>query len=495
MNIATNRIPATPRNKRLKNYLYNSNVSIAGSGGGGSSITNYVRLTGMTEQIIEGSVGATADIVAYEISDWEEKFPIASDILLGCIKVGNGLSITVDGKLSVTGGTGGISAINVTGSGNVITTMTLSTDGKTINAVKGDTFATQSALTSHTSDSSIHHTHSNKSVLDGISSSNISNWNTAYSNSHTHSNKSYLDTINQSLGTSYSPTFYNINANGYVRASGDIIAYQTSSGGQSPFMYWKPSVSSTGIISWTNTTSATIPTSINIKGSNGTNGQGVTYQWSGTSLRLGTISAAGSTSWGSYVNLQGITGLLSVTDIVTKTTGWKTGGNGGLYVKFSGGNGILGDSNGSIGNLYLNYVSSSYNVRIDNAGKIYSNGSQVTSDERLKTNITTLNTASIIDKLKTIDVIDYTRKADKSNTHQLGISAQQIQKVFPELVSSNCLDDCGEECATTYLSVDYATLGVVCSIGGIKELDTKIEALKTENKELKDRISKLEELL
>ena len=39
------------------------------------------------------------------------------------------------------------------------------------------------------------HTHSNKSVLDGITSTNVSNWNTAYTNNHTHSNKSVLDGI------------------------------------------------------------------------------------------------------------------------------------------------------------------------------------------------------------------------------------------------------------------------------------------------------------
>lgn len=39
------------------------------------------------------------------------------------------------------------------------------------------------------------HTHSNKSVLDGITSTKVSNWDTAATNSHTHSNKSILDNI------------------------------------------------------------------------------------------------------------------------------------------------------------------------------------------------------------------------------------------------------------------------------------------------------------
>lgn len=104
------------------------------------------------------------------------------------------------------------------------------------------------------------HTHNNKTVLDGISSTKISHWDTAYTNNHTHSNKSYLDLINQGLGTSYSPTFKaitlsewtidsvggdlnlrhlgelaayfsganngNFVAKGTIIAEGDVIAYQ-----------------------------------------------------------------------------------------------------------------------------------------------------------------------------------------------------------------------------------------------------------------------------
>lgn len=39
------------------------------------------------------------------------------------------------------------------------------------------------------------HTHSNKSILDGITSGKVSNWNTAYTQRHTHINKDILDSI------------------------------------------------------------------------------------------------------------------------------------------------------------------------------------------------------------------------------------------------------------------------------------------------------------
>jgi len=48
---------------------------------------------------------------------------------------------------------------------------------------------------------------------------NISNWNTAYTNSHTHSNKANLDTINQNLGTTSTALFAALNVNGKIIAS------------------------------------------------------------------------------------------------------------------------------------------------------------------------------------------------------------------------------------------------------------------------------------
>jgi hypothetical protein len=46
------------------------------------------------------------------------------------------------------------------------------------------------------------HTHSNKSVLDSVTSTKTANWDTAYSNSHTHNNKSVLDKLSQSTSGS-----------------------------------------------------------------------------------------------------------------------------------------------------------------------------------------------------------------------------------------------------------------------------------------------------
>ena len=111
MDIISNRIPATPRSKYTR---YNTGSSYSLNGGGTNIDTsNFVKLKGQTSQIIDGSVGATGDIVAYqtnpEVGDF--KLPIASTDALGCIKIGENLTITEDGTVNANTG-GGVSSWN-----------------------------------------------------------------------------------------------------------------------------------------------------------------------------------------------------------------------------------------------------------------------------------------------------------------------------------------------------------------------------------------------
>ena len=292
--------------------------------------------------VLFNNVHATGDVVAYATGNHDISYPIASEGALGCIMVGSGLTITEEGVLSVTGGSGGGT---VSEWGDITGTLSAQTD--LWNELNKKANTSDLSINNWNAAYNSAHTHSNKSVLDGISSSDVSDWNTAYNRSHTHSNKSYLDNINQYLSTSSSPNFanvyigsnwqlnysggdlnlkYNGSLVGYLSganrgnllmkkniiAEGDVIAYSTGTA-SAPFKYWRPSVSSSGVISWTNSTSETVPTSVNIKGpagtngKNGTDGASLTYQWSGTSLRIGTTKN-GSTTWGSYVNLKGADG-------------------------------------------------------------------------------------------------------------------------------------------------------------------------------------------
>ena len=251
--------------------------------------------------VLFNNVHATGDVVAYATGNHDISYPIASSGALGCVKIGEGISISDDGTISVTGSTGGGTGNGVWG--QITGTLSAQTD-----------LWTELNKKANTSDLSINnwnaaynsaHTHSNYNVLSGISSSNISDWNSAYSQRHSHSNKSYLDVINQSLSNSSSPNFRNltvdlnivasqdiyadnkmytqtlqaytavntkdVTASGNVKAQGDVIAYSTGTA-NAPFKYWRPSVSSAGVISWTNSTSETTPSSVNIKGPKGDTG-------------------------------------------------------------------------------------------------------------------------------------------------------------------------------------------------------------------------------
>lgn len=67
-----------------------------------------------------------------------------------------------------------------------------------------------------------YHTHTNKSVLDGITTTLISNWNTAYTNNHTHSNKSVLDGITSTKVANWDGVVTNWNKAFTFDSSGDL---------------------------------------------------------------------------------------------------------------------------------------------------------------------------------------------------------------------------------------------------------------------------------
>ncbi|WP_286847093.1 hypothetical protein [Proteiniphilum sp. UBA5463] len=78
------------------------------------------------------------------------------------------------------------------------------------------------------------HTHANKTVLDGITSALVNNWNTAYTNSHTHANKAQLDLITQAnidVLAKLSIVNGNLQINGNAYATGELSAYGAGDGG------------------------------------------------------------------------------------------------------------------------------------------------------------------------------------------------------------------------------------------------------------------------
>ena len=187
---------------------------------------NYVDLT--TNQTIGGvktfneTILSKKDVIAYaDGGEYASGLPVADTVTYGLVKVdGTTVRINASGQLEADAG-GGIDFEVGTG---------LQMSASSVLSVKYGTTAgtacqgNDSRLHTHNNKSILdgitsglisnwntaytnNHTHNNKTVLDGISSTKVSRWDTAYTNNHTHNNKSYLDVINQNLGTSHSPTF------------------------------------------------------------------------------------------------------------------------------------------------------------------------------------------------------------------------------------------------------------------------------------------------
>lgn len=540
-----------------------------------NDIMDFNGVTTDTDQTITGqktfskAILGQADVVAYATGKHDITFPIASKTALGCIKVGENLTITEDGTLNAQAG-GGITSVtwsdvqdkpsvfptdwtNVSNKPSTFTPSVHTHNWGDINNVPKGNFnqygvvklASGGGLALYgdllllapangkqpggvrigsginvTSDGTI-------SVTTGTIGAAPSSH--THSQLHTHSNKSYLDNINQNLSTSSNVQ------HAQVKATGEVIAYSTGAGTQSPFKYWKPSVSSSGVLSWTNSTSETTPSSVNIKG------QGVTYQWSGTSLRLGTINSSGSTTWGSYVNLKGDSGSGSwnggqVSNTIIAPNLWINTTNSGHRLAVNGSMNIAGisifndnatfrksntntriwgnaidawsDTTSGRPRLWLNYYKPSgwsyqsevfigngdgngtqvVTINADGNGKILvRNGTGTLSDKRLKTIFN--KQENILDRIQDINVYDYTRNDDEDKILRTGVLAQEVAKVFPTLAVANYTDEVTNE---RYYTVDYATLGAVISIGGCKELHSIIKEQQVKINELESRLASLE---
>ena len=114
------------------------------------------------------------------------------------------------------------------------------------------------------------------------------------------------------------------------------------------------------------------------------------------------------------------------------------------------------------------YLSGSTNAlfALDTLGNLALAGNQTSSsDERLKKNIEPIDSA--LDKVKSLNGIYFNWIDESKPNKNIGLIAQNVQSVVPELVS----------CEGTYLTVNYAQM-VAVLIEAIKEQQQQIDELK-----------------
>ena len=143
--------------------------------------------------------------------------------------------------------------------------------------------------------------------------------------------------------------------------------------------------------------------------------------------------------------------------------------NDHLYI-FNGGNVVVKD-----GDLGVGTTSPGYDLHV--IGDIaYTGNIYDISDVRLKENITPLRNG--IEKISCLQGIYFNNKGESSDNREVGVIAQDVEKVLPELVSTD---------KQGYKSVDYTKLTPVL-IEAVKEL-------KAENESLKQRLEAQEKML
>ena len=509
-----------------------------------NDITDFNGVTTDTDQTITGqktfskAILGQADVVAYATGKHDITFPIASKTALGCIKVGENLTITEDGTLNAQAG-GGITSVTWSDVQDKPIFSTVATSGSYTDLLNKPTIPTNNnqlangagyitgvnldmwnAAASSVGNKTIGNSN-NGNYIDIIEdlrvkqnctfskTPKVGNTNIALtSDLHSHSNKNYLDAINQNLSTSSTPLFtggiitgdktdihiehsrgnsingkdqnnnvanlylnYNsasnntkIDKDNNISTSGDIVAYSTGTGTQSPFKYWKPSVSSSGVLSWTNSTSEVVPSSVNIKGTKGDKGDKGDTGAQGPKGDRGATGPQGPAgpSWGGGTIMNGIK-IKSDPQVLFWGDNWRIQSGTDLnfyHSKWAGA---------------CMYISGSNYGNVEIRGTLTQK-----SDIRLKTIHSKL--FNCLDKISVLDVFQYKYNDSDINRWRIGMSAQQVINVFPELIYTE---------SDGFYSMDYISLSSI-AIQCNKELHQLIKEQQVKINELESRLVNLE---
>lgn len=176
--------------------------------------------------------------------------------------------------------------------------------------------------------------------------------------------------------------------------------------------------------------------------------------------------------------------------------GLATSGIGVYGQGSSNGTGLWGDSNrgtgvvasSASGDIIRGNGGGTLRFRVDNDGDVFAKSYMNISDARLKTHVQPLT--GVLEKVQQLRGVSYERiNANRSSNgstarREVGVIAQEVEAVFPELVSK--WGDQG------YKAVDYTKLAAVL-IEAVKELKSDNEALRAKLRSLMQVIEQLKE--
>lgn len=197
----------------------------------------------------------------------------------------------------------------------------------------------------------------------------------------------------------------------------------------------------------------------------------------GVSVLRGSGGGFGVLGLGASDNPNAV-GVEGVSNANTGVQGNSTSGNGvGGFTSAAGsGNAIFGDA-GNSGTAWAGNFVGDVNV----SGGYYANGGFVASDERLKKDIK--DSSYGLEQLLKLRPVTYKWKENNDKGTKLGLIAQELQKVVPEVVGTNR--------ATGMLAVEYTAL-IPVLIKAVQEQDNTIRRQARLNEEQERRIASLE---
>ena len=445
---------------------------VTSSNGAGNLYLNYFSSSNYTRVDANNNLTATGDIIAYSTGNHNASFPIATRSSVGCVKVGSGLNVTSDGTISVTGGTSS-GGSNVSWGSSTNNVATLNVDGT----------SKQVALAGGFSVSGSGSQYRTVTICGNTQYYSLSG--------HTHNYAPVSHTHAQYISSISATTSGSGNAVTGITASGNVITAHKGniSGGSGS---WSGGGTVRGFkINSMYYESNQLKGNLYLQGSNGT--------WEACQIMIeNTYYSDYSRRW--KIALGG--SQMHVGDLVFNSDNGSSGSASVFpYYKVKIRRHGMSDAIQGAG-AYTN----SSDLRLKNLNRPYHspisllNDNTTEVDNSILSKISNLNSYYFNWKLPnemqansvSAEEEEELKQTEYYSREILGFVAQDLREVFPEFVY-------GAETDTEFLTIDYAGLGAVVAVEGLKELNTKLEQKVTELEStisnLVDRITILEQKL